>query len=198
MPSEAGAEPGRSARPGDNIFLVGLMGAGKTSIGRLLAKRLGKDFFDSDHEIERVTGVRIPVIFEIEGEAGFRAREARMLSGLVQGGNIVLATGGGAVLSPQNRKLLAENGIVVYLRATVPDLWNRTRHDRNRPLLRSAEPLATLERLYAERDPLYREVAHIIVDTGDQSLGNLVHRLERRLGEFEAAAKPSNSPAPAS
>ena len=197
--SESGAGPERSARPGESVFLVGLMGAGKTSIGRLLAKRLGKPFFDSDHEIERATGVRIPVIFEIEGEAGFRARETRMLSALVQSSNIVLATGGGAVLFPQNRKLLAENGIVVYLRATVPDLWNRTRHDRNRPLLRSAEPLATLERLYAERDPLYREVAHIIVDTGDQSLGSLVHRLERRLGEFEAAiAKPSNSPAPAS
>ena len=199
MPSGSGAGPGRSARRGDNIFLVGLMGAGKTSIGRLLAKRLGKTFVDSDHEIERVTGVKIPVIFEIEGEAGFRARESRMLSELVQGGNIVLATGGGAVLSPQNRKLLAENGIVVYLRAAVPDLWNRTRHDRNRPLLRSAEPVATLERLHAERDPLYREVAHLIVDTGDQSLGSLVHRLERRLSEFETAmAKPSDTPAPAS
>jgi shikimate kinase len=174
------------------------MGAGKTSIGRLLARRLGKAFFDSDHEIERATGVRIPVIFEIEGEAGFRARETRMLAGLVQDSNIVLATGGGAVLSPENRKLLSENGIVVYLRAAVPDLWNRTRHDRNRPLLRSGEPLATLERLYAERDPLYREVAHIVIDTGDQSLGSLVHRLERRLGEFDAAAaRSSGSPAPA-
>ena len=189
--------PERSPHAGENIFLVGLMGAGKTSIGRLLAKRLGKAFFDSDHEIERVTGVRIPVIFEIEGEAGFRAREERILAGLVQGGNIVLATGGGAVLSPQNRRLLAENGIVIYLRAAVTDLWNRTRHDRNRPLLRSGEPLATLERLYAERDPLYREVAHIIVDTGDQSLGSLVHRLEHKLGEFEAAARSSDSPTPA-
>ncbi|HZM48204.1 MAG TPA: shikimate kinase [Burkholderiales bacterium] len=196
--SGSGVGQERGAHAGENVFLVGLMGAGKTSIGRLLAKRLGKAFFDSDQEIERATGVRIPVIFEIEGEAGFRAREARMLSELVRGGNIVLATGGGAVLSPQNRKLLAENGIVIYLRAAVADLWNRTRHDRNRPLLRSGEPLATLERLYAERDPLYREVAHIIIDTGDQSPGSLVHRLERRLGEFEAgAARPSDSPAPA-
>src|SRR5215813_9793616 len=106
--TEAGHATGRSANAGENIFLVGLKGAGKTSIGRLLAKRLGKAFFDSDQEIERATGVRIPVIFEIEGEAGFRARETRMLAGLVQGGNIVLATGGGAVLSPQNRKLLSE------------------------------------------------------------------------------------------
>src|SRR4029077_637806 len=117
---------GRGARTGENIFLVGLMGAAKTSIGRLLANRLGKAFFDSDQEIERVTGVRIPVIFEIEGEAGFRAREARMLASLVEGGNIVLATAGGAVLSPQNRKLLADNGVVVYLRAAVADLWTRT------------------------------------------------------------------------
>lgn len=193
------AGPERSIRADENIFLVGLMGAGKTSIGRLLAKRLGKAFFDSDQEIERVTGVKIPVIFEIEGETGFRAREERMLAALVQGGNLVLATGGGAVLSARNRKLLGENGIVVYLRAAVTDLWNRTRHDRNRPLLRAGEPLAILERLYAERDPLYREVADIIVDTGEQSLGSLVHKLERRLGEVtSAAATPSGNPAPAS
>src|SRR6185436_6386880 len=182
-PTQSGSETGsaRSVRCAGNIFLVGLMGAGKTSIGRLLAKRLGKAFFDSDQEIERATGVRIPVIFEIEGEAGFRAREARMLASLVEGGNIVLATGGGAVLSPQNRKLLVDNGFVVYLRAAVTDLWSRTRHDRNRPLLQGSEPLAMLEHLHAERDPLYREVADIIVDTGDQSLGSLVHKLERKL-----------------
>src|SRR5262249_40043808 len=121
------ADPGAARGPAaqDNIFLVGLTGAGKTSIGKLLAKRLDKAVLDSGHEVERATGVKIPVIFEIEGEAGFRARETRMLEDLVRGGNIVLATGGGAVLSPQNRKLLAENGIVVYLRAAVPDLWNR-------------------------------------------------------------------------
>jgi shikimate kinase len=192
------AGPECSMRANENIFLVGMMGAGKTSIGRLLAKRLGKAFVDSDQEIERVTGVKIPVIFEIEGETGFRVREERMLAALVQGGNIVLATGGGAVLSARNRKLLDENGIVVYLRAAVTDLWNRTRHDRNRPLLRAGEPLAILERLYAERDPLYREVADIVVDTGEQSLGSLVHKLERRLGEVpSAAARPSGSPAPA-
>jgi len=190
--------PTRGAHARGNIFLVGLMGAGKTSIGKLLAKRLGKAFFDSDREIERVTGVKIPVIFEIEGEAGFRAREARMLAELVLQRNIVLATGGGAVVSPDNRKLLAQNGVVVYLRAAVPDLWNRTRHDRNRPLLETAEPLATLERLYAERDPLYREIADIIVDTGEQSLGSLAHRLERKLGQFGIpAANRSDTPAPA-
>ena len=187
----------RTASDGGNIFLVGLMGAGKTSIGRLLAKRLGKAFVDCDHEIERVTGVRIAVIFEIEGEPGFRAREARMLAQLVQGGNMVLATGGGAVLAPENRKLLARNGTVIYLRAAVHDLWNRTRHDRSRPLLRSGDSLATLERLYTERDPLYREVADIIVDTGDQSPGSLVHKLERKLEQLGSGIKPSDTPASA-
>jgi len=194
--TEAGHATGRSANAGENIFLVGLMGAGKTSIGKLLAKRLGKAFLDSDQEIERATGVKIPVIFEIEGEPGFRLRESRMLEDLVQGGNIVLATGGGAVLSPQNRKLLARNGIVIYLRAGVSDLWSRTRHDRNRPLLRTAEPLLKLEQLYAERDPLYREIADIIVDTGKQSLGSLAHQLERKLQQFKSSTvKCADDPA---
>jgi shikimate kinase len=170
-----------------NIFLVGLMGAGKTSVGKLLARRLGKTFRDCDHEIERATGVRIPVIFEIEGEAGFRARETRMLSELVQCADVVLATGGGAVLSQENRSLLAEHGRVVYLRASAHDLWQRTRHDRNRPLLQTADPLARLAELYAERDPLYREIADIVVDTGSQSLTALAHRLEQKLSELAAA-----------
>jgi shikimate kinase len=168
----------------DNIFLVGLMGAGKTSVGKLIARRLGKTFYDCDHEIEQATGVRIPVIFEIEGEAGFRARECRMLAALAGRSNIVLATGGGAVLSEENRRVLAQNGIVVYLRATVQDLWQRTRHDRNRPLLQTPNPLTTLAELFAERDPLYREVADLIVDTGSQSLSNLAHRLEVKLSEL--------------
>ena len=178
----------RHGRIPGNIFLVGLMGAGKTSVGKLLAKRLGKDFFDCDQEIERATGVKIPVIFEIEGEAGFRAREARMLAELAGRRDIVLATGGGAVLSADNRKLLAGNGVVVYLRAVVGELWQRTRHDRNRPLLKTAEPRAKLEQLFAERDPLYRSVADIIVDTGSQSLGSLAHRLEQLLIERQSVA----------
>jgi len=171
-----------------NIFLVGLMGAGKTSVGKLLARRLGKAFYDCDQEIERATGVKIPVIFEIEGEAGFRAREARMLAELAVRSDIVLATGGGAVLSAENRKLLAGNGVVVYLRAVVADLWQRTRHDRNRPLLKTDEPIARLEQLFAERDPLYRGIADIIVDSGSQSLGSLTHRLEQQLIERQSAA----------
>ena len=175
---------------GENIFLVGLMGAGKTSVGRLLARRLGKTFYDCDHEIESATGVRVPFIFEIEGESGFRSRESRMLADLVKRPDIVLATGGGAVLAPENREVLSRNGIVIYLRATPHDLWQRTRHDRNRPLLQTPDPLGKLAELYAERDPLYREVAHLVVDTGSQSLGTLVHRIEQRLPELRASATP--------
>lgn len=180
------ASAAKTRVPG-SIFLVGLMGAGKTSVGKVLARRLGKAFYDCDHEIERATGVKVPVIFDIEGEAGFRAREARVLAELVTRTDIVLATGGGAVLSAANRKLLGEHGIVVYLRATPTDLWQRTRHDRNRPLLQTADPLARLTELYEERDPLYRAAADIVIDTGSQSLISLAHKLEHRLLEHRAA-----------
>lgn len=179
----AAAEPGRA----DNIYLIGLMGAGKTSVGKLLARRLGKRFFDCDLELERATGVRVPVIFEIEGESGFRLRESRMLAELTRDRDIVLATGGGAVLCPHNRALLARNGTVVYLRATPHDLWLRTRHDRNRPLLQTPDPLSKLTALYAERDPLYQDIADVIVDTGHQSVSSLVHRLEQKLAQFRSS-----------
>lgn len=178
-PATSRAEP---QVPG-NIYLVGLMGAGKTSVGRFLAKRLGKTFYDCDHEIERRTGVKIPVIFEIEGETGFRARETAVLGELARLSDIVLATGGGAVVSAENRRVLACHGTVVYLRASPSDLWQRTRHDRNRPLLQTADPHAKFEQLFAERDPLYREIAAVIVDTGSQSVRSLAHRLEQRLQE---------------
>jgi shikimate kinase len=180
------ASAAKTRVPG-SIFLVGLMGAGKTSVGKVLARRLGKAFYDCDHEIERATGVKVPVIFDIEGEAGFRARESRVLAELVTRTDIVLATGGGAVVSAANRKLLGEHGIVVYLRATPTDLWQRTRHDRNRPLLQTADPLARLTELYDERDPLYRAAADIVIDTGSQSLIRLAHKLEHRLLEHRAA-----------
>lgn len=160
------------------------MGAGKTSVGRLLAKRFGKTFYDCDQEIERRTGVKIPVVFEIEGEEGFRAREAAVLQELAALHDIVLATGGGAVLREENRRALMQHGTIVYLRASLDDLWQRTRHDRNRPLLQTADRRARLEELFAQRDPLYREVASIIVDTGNQSLSNLANRLEERLCEY--------------
>lgn len=193
-----GSEQTSAANPGripENLFLVGLMGAGKTSVGRLLARRLGKTFHDCDHEIERATGVKVAVIFEIEGEAGFRSRETRALTELVRHRNIVLATGGGAVLSAENRRLLTENGVVVYLRATPADLWSRTRHDKNRPLLKTVDPLARLRELYDERDPLYRAIANIIVETGQQSVGSLAHRLEQQLLQYQAGAQ-AREPAP--
>jgi shikimate kinase len=171
-----------------NVFLVGMMGAGKTSVGRALARRLGKAFWDSDHVIEERTGVKIPVIFEIEGEPGFRARESAVIAELTAMDGIVLATGGGAVLGDANRANLRSRGTVVYLRANVRDLLNRTRHDRNRPLLQTADPRARLTELFETRDPLYRETAHITVDTGSQSLASLVARLHQML--LDTTARP--------
>jgi shikimate kinase len=164
-----------------NILLVGMMGSGKTTVGKLLAKRLGKTFVDSDHEIQRRTGVSISTIFEIEGEEGFRRRESAVLEELARLDNLVLATGGGIVLAEANRRLLKENGTVVYLRATHDELWARTRHDRQRPLLQTENPRARLGELIAARDPLYREVADIIIDTSKQSVHTLVRQLENRL-----------------
>lgn len=171
-----------------NIFLVGMMGAGKTSVGRMLARNLGKEFYDSDQVIEARTGVRIPIIFELEGEAGFRARESAVIDELTAGTGVVLATGGGAVLDENNRRLLRARGTVVYLRASVNELWNRTRHDRNRPLLQTADPLSRLRELYAQRDPLYRATAHVTVDTGSQSLKVLVTKLQQKLTRFASGS----------
>jgi shikimate kinase len=161
-----------------NIFLVGLMGAGKTTIGKLLAKNLGKTFYDSDHEIERRTGVNIPLIFELEGEVGFRKRETAVIADLTNLQDVVLATGGGAVLAKQNRENLSQKGTIIYLRGDVAELWQRTRNDKNRPLLQTEYPRLKLEQLFAERDPLYHEIADIIVDTGKQSVSAILHQLE--------------------
>ena len=168
-------------KPEDNLILVGMMGAGKTTVGRLLARRLKRQFLDSDLEIERRCGVRIPVIFDIEGEAGFRARETQVIAELSALEGIVLATGGGVVLAEQNRHQLASRGTVVYLHARPGHLWLRVRHDRNRPLLATPNPQKRLEELYAERDPLYREVADIVLDTGKQSAQSLCRDLLARL-----------------
>lgn len=150
----------------DNIFLIGLMGAGKSTVGRILARRLGKRFVDTDHEIEKRNGVTIPVIFEIEGEEGFRRREQELLADLAQEKDLVLSTGGGIVLKPENREVLRNHGFVVYLNARPELLAERTKHDRTRPLLNVEDPLTRLRELHAVRDPLYREVAHAVVETG--------------------------------
>ena len=161
----------------DNIFLVGLMGAGKTTVGKLLSKRYHKAFHDSDHEIEARCGVKIPVIFEIEGESGFRKREEQAIAELSALSDVVLATGGGAILSAANRELLKNRGVVIYLRGSPEHLFERTRHDRNRPLLQTENPLAKLRELYQQRDPLYREIADIVMDTGRQSISHMTRIL---------------------
>jgi len=168
---------------GANVFLVGLMGAGKTTVGRLLARRLKLRFFDSDHEIERRCGVKIPLIFEIEGEPGFRGREEQVIAELAALQGIVLATGGGAVVAEENRRRLAAGGTVVYLSARPEDLLERVRQDRNRPLLATPDPLQRLCELHAERDPLYRSIADLVVETGAQSVQTLTRELLDRLEE---------------
>jgi shikimate kinase len=172
-----------------NIFLVGMMGAGKTTVGRALAQRLERVFVDSDRILVERTGVPVATIFEIEGEAGFRRRESAILAELAQGNDQVVATGGGAVLSTDNRAVMRASGTVVYLRARIDNLWERTRHDASRPLLATPDPRATLASLLDARDPLYREAAHLIVDTGTQSAATLVARvvaaLERNGRESE-------------
>lgn len=162
------------------------MGAGKTTVGRQLARRLGRVFYDSDHEIVERTGVPVPTIFEIEGEAGFRRREAQTIAELSELDNIVLATGGGAVLNAETRKRLHDTGWVVYLNVPPALLFERTRHDKSRPLLRVENPLAKLEELHAVRDPFYREVAHLTIDGAHLVASGIVQYLLR---EFSTLCK---------
>lgn len=162
------------------VFLVGMMGAGKTTVGKRLAGNLGWRFVDLDQEIEKSTGVSVATIFEIEGEAGFRWRETQALARIAHESRQVVATGGGVVLNPLNRMRLSAAGTVVYLHAPPDMLFARTRHDKNRPLLQVADPLARIAQLTQRRDPLYREVADIVVETGD-SLNNTVRAIERKL-----------------
>lgn len=161
-----------------------MMGAGKTTVGREYARRHRLRFVDCDHEIEARTGVKVPTIFEIEGEAGFRRRESQVIDELTRECGLVLATGGGAVLDPSNRAILSQRGIVVYLNVPTQVLWERTRHDRNRPLLQVANPRERIETLYRERDPLYRSVAHIIVDGGRGNPGGMVRQIEKAIDNF--------------
>ena len=167
-----------------NLILVGLMGSGKTTMGRALAKHMGKAFVDSDEEIQQRTGVTIPHIFDIEGETGFRQRETAAIRDLVERDDMVLATGGGAVLAEQSRELMQQNGIVIYLKASVQDLWQRTRHDRNRPLLQTADPHAKLTELFQQRDPLYLQVADIVMQSGKQSAHALMLHLVDEIEKF--------------
>ena len=161
-----------------NLFLVGLPGAGKSTLGRQLARRLGKTFVDADAELEPRLGVTIATIFEIEGEASFRDREEATLSELAVRTNIVLATGGGVVLRSTNRELLKANGTVVYLHAPPDTLHERTRRSRHRPLLNTADRASRLVELYTARDPLYREVADSVVESGRDEIAQFARQLE--------------------
>jgi shikimate kinase len=166
-----------------NIFLVGMMGAGKTTLGRALAARLGREFVDTDRVLVERTGVPVATIFEVEGEDGFRRRESALLAEVAQGGGRVIATGGGAILAAENRAVMREHGTVVYLRARLESLWERTRQDTTRPLLDTADPRQRLAELLAQREPLYREAAHVTIDSGSQAASTVLARLLEALRE---------------
>ena len=157
------------------------MGAGKSTVGKLLAKKLGRRFLDADHVIEDRCGVKIPVIFEMEGEDGFRKREAQAIKDITAEHDVILATGGGAVLLPENRQFLSERGTVIYLHANPMELWHRTKGGEGRPLLKNGDAKKILENLYAIRDPLYREIADYVIETGKSSVNQLVNTLIMQL-----------------
>lgn len=162
-----------------------MMGAGKTTVGKELARRRKVRFADCDHEIIARTGVSIPTIFEIEGEAGFRKRETQMMDELTRESDIVIATGGGVVTNPVNRELMAGRGIVIYLNVPPQILFERTRHDRNRPLLQVENPRQRIEELHQQRDPLYRDTADLIVDGGRGNPGAMVRMIETLLQKVD-------------
>ena len=157
------------------------MGAGKSTVGKLLAKKLGRRFLDADHVIEDRCVVKIPVIFEMEGEDGFRKREAQAIKDITAEHDVILATGGGAVLLPENRQFLSERGTVIYLHANPIELWHRTKGGEGRPLLRNGDAKKILENLYSIRDPLYREIADYVIETGKPSVNQLVNTLIMQL-----------------
>lgn len=165
----------------DNIFLIGPMGAGKSTIGRHLAELLNKEYQDSDHEIEKRTGASIPLIFEIEGETGFRSRESSVIDDLTCKSNLVLATGGGVILSADNRRALHSRGVVVYLHAPLDTLLQRTRRDRHRPLLQTTDRRGTLEEIVKAREPIYRQIADIVVETAHRSPVTVAREIARKL-----------------
>lgn len=164
-----------------NIILIGPMGAGKSTIGKLLAHTLNRTFVDSDKEIEQRTGASIPLIFEIEGEAGFRDREVSAIQEITQGENWVLATGGGAILRTENRAIFAQRGFVVYLHASVQQQAERTAMDTQRPLLQTPDRIGRLTALMSEREPLYRTAADLVIETAGKSPRIVVDLIQQHL-----------------
>ena len=160
-----------------NIYLIGLMGSGKTTLGKILSKKLDKQFYDSDHVIEEKLGVDVPMIFEYEGEAGFREREKDSLIELVSKKNIVLATGGGIILSKSNRDLLSENGIVIYLKSNQKELIKRMKNDKTRPLLKNGNIEEIIKELCKEREPLYEEIADFEIMTKNKRIHEVVNEI---------------------
>jgi shikimate kinase len=167
--------------PASNIILIGPMGAGKTSIGKRLAGILGLNFVDADHRLEELTGVAVPLIFECEGEAGFRQRESQLIQELCQGKNQLIATGGGAVLSAENRKQLQQHGFVVYLQVNVEQQLERLARDRSRPLLANGNKREKLLALSEIRHPLYLDIADLVFDSNEPLVANAVARLQQQL-----------------
>lgn len=176
-----------------NIILVGLMGAGKSTIGRQLARRLDLTFYDSDKVIEEHTGVSIPTIFAIEGEEGFREREEQVIAELCATPGILLATGGGSVLRASNRASIKAGGCVIYLRASADQLFQRIKHDKNRPLMQTANPLQTLRDLLKVREPLYMEVADLVVPTGKQKVNVILRDIHNKLKQLQESSH-ANAP----
>lgn len=164
-----------------NIFLIGPMGVGKSSVGRLLAKQLQKNFFDSDQVVESLTGANIAWIFDIEGEAGFRKREAKVIDDLTNKQNIILSTGGGTVVTKENRQFLSQRGTVIFLHANLDNQYKRTRRDENRPLLQTENVREKIDQLWDDRLPLYEEIADYTFDTSDKSVTIVCQEIVNKL-----------------
>ncbi len=166
-----------------NIFLIGPMGSGKTTIGRQLAARLDRKFYDSDREIEKRTGVDVALIFEIEGEEGFRLRETKMINELAKKQDSVIATGGGTILSEENRACLKQSGRVIYLKSSEEKLFERTFRDKKRPLLNTEDCLATIKELLEKRGPLYEEIADLIICTDHRPINQIINKISQKLNQ---------------
>ena len=169
----------------NNIFLIGPMASGKTTIGRKLAKKTSKKFYDSDKEITKSTGAKISLIFEIEGDSGFRKRETKIISKLVLLKNIVLSTGGGTILVEENRNMLAENGIIVYLKSSARKIFNRTFEDKSRPLLQGNDRLSKIKEILNEREPIYKSLANEIIDTDNFVAEEIIQEILKRIKKYE-------------